>query len=142
MENENRELHKRLKGRVAITVCAEWMGMGLNIRRTLRAAKKWGVAPERLIRYLAGNMGCARYGGMSRLDEVLRFWEDYLTAAEATGYPLHRENVLLPKNLGEAHDEAARKHRAVLQRQRKQAERAWSAMTRMPLRRSGTSAAF
>ena len=117
------ELHKRLKGRVAITVCAEWMGMGLNIRRTLRAAKKWGVAPERLIRYLAGNMGCARYGGMSRLDEVLRFWEDYLTAAEATGYPLHRENVLLPKNLGEAHDEAARKHRAVLQRQRKQAER-------------------
>lgn len=117
------ELHKKLKGRVAIPVCAEWLGMGLNIHGTFRAAKKWGVAPERLIRYLAGNVGCARYGGMSGLGAALRFWEDYLTAAEATGYPLHRENVLLPKNLGEAHDEAARKHREVLQRQIEQAER-------------------
>lgn len=117
------ELHKKLKGRVTIQACAEWMGMGLNIRRIFQAAKKWGVAPERLIRYLTGYVGCARYGGMSGLDAALHFWEDYLTAAEATGYPLHRENVLLPKNLGEAHDEATEKHRAVLQRQREQAER-------------------
>lgn len=117
------ELHKRLKGRVAITVCAEWMGMGLDIRRTFQAAKKWGLAPERLIRYLAGNVGCARYGGMSGLREALRIWEDYTTAAEATGYPLHRENVLLPKDLGTAHDEAARKHQVILQRQRDQMER-------------------
>lgn len=81
------------------------------------------MAPERLIRYLTGYVGCARYGGMSGLDAALHFWEDYLTAAEATGYPLHRENVLLPKNLGKAHDEATEKHRAVLQRQREQAER-------------------
>lgn len=60
-----------------------------------------GGGPERLIRYLTGYVGCARYGGMSGLDAALHFWEDYLTAAEATGYPLHRENVLLPKNLGE-----------------------------------------
>ena len=113
------ELHKRLKGRVAITVCAEWMGMGLDIRRTFQQAKKWGLAPERLIRYLAGNVGCVRYGGMS---EALRIWEDYTTAAEATGYPLHRENILLPKDLGKAHDEAAKKHQAVLQRQREQME--------------------
>lgn len=116
------ELHKRLKGCVPITVCAEWMGMGLDIRKTFHAAKKWGLAPERLIRYLAGNVGCIRYGGMSGLREALRIWEDYVTAAEATGYPLHRENVLLPKNLGAAHDEAAKKHNAVMQRQRAQAE--------------------
>ena len=56
------------------------------------------------------------------MSEALRIWEDYTTAAEATGYPLHRENILLPKDLGKAHDEAASKHRAILQRQRDQAE--------------------
>lgn len=116
------ELHKRLKGRVAIQVCAEWMGMGLDIRKTFQSAKKWGLAPERLIRYLVGNVGCARYGGLPGLREALRIWEDYVTAAEATGYPLHRENVLLPKELGAAHDEATKKHNAILQRQIAQAE--------------------
>lgn len=119
------ELHKRLKGRISITVCAEWMGMGLDIRKTFQAAKKWGLAPERLIRYLVGYVGCARYGGLTGLREALRIWEDYVTAAEATGYPLHRENVLLPKNLGAAHDEAAKKHNAILQRQRAQADEQW-----------------
>ena len=42
-------------------------------------------------------LGCARFGGMSSMDAALRYWEDYLTAAEAMGYQLHRENVLLPK---------------------------------------------
>ncbi len=119
------ELYKRMKGRVSITVCAEWMGMGLDIRKTFHAAKKWGLAPERLIRYLLGYVGCARYGGLSSLREALRIWEDYVTAAEATGYPLHRENVLLPKDLGAAHDEAAKKHNAILQRQRAQADEQW-----------------
>ena len=40
------------------------------------------------------------------MDAALRYWEDYLTAAEAMGYQLHRENVLLPKALGAAHDSA------------------------------------
>ena len=119
------ELHKRLKGRVPITVCAEWMGMGLDIRKTFQMAKRWGLAPERLIRYLIGYVGCARYGGLPSLREALRIWKDYVTAAEATGYPLHRENVLLPKNLGAAHDEAAKKHNAILQRQIAQAEQRW-----------------
>lgn len=111
------ELYKRLKGRVPLTQCVEWMMSGLNIQKTFSAAKKWSLPPEKLIRYLEGCVGCAQYGGMSSLESALRFWEDYLTAAEATGYLLHRENVLLPRNLGAAHDEATKKHRAQLERE-------------------------
>ena len=119
------ELYKRLKGRATLTECAEWMSIGLNIHRTAKAAKKWNIPLEKLIRYLHGNVGCARYGGMSSMDAALRYWEDYLTAAEAMGYLLHRENVLLPRNLGAAHDEATKKHQAKLERERAAQRREW-----------------
>lgn len=116
------ELYKRLKGHASLEECAEWIGSGVNIQKTLQAAKKWNLPPEKLMRYLAGQVGCARYGGMSSMDGALRYWEDYLTAAEAMGYLLHRENVLLPKNLGAAHDSAAAKHQNKMERERKQAQ--------------------
>ena len=119
------ELYKRLKGRATLTECVEWMSMGLNIHRTAKVAKKWNIPLEKLIRYLHGNVGCARYGGMSSMDAALRYWEDYLTAAEAMGYLLHRENVLLPRNLGAAHDEATKKHQAKLERERAAQRREW-----------------
>ena len=53
------------------------------------------------------------------MGSALRCWEDYLTAAEAMGYQLHHENVLLPKNLGAAHDEATAQHRERLERERR-----------------------
>lgn len=118
------ELRKRLKGRTALTECAEWMSRGLNIQKAARAANKWNIPLERLIRYLDGNEGCARYGRGS-IDSALRYWEDYLTAAEATGYQLHRENVLLPRNLGADHDEAAKKYQAKLEREREARAREW-----------------
>lgn len=119
------ELHKRLKGHASLAECAEWMSMDLNVHRTAKAAKKWNIPLEKLIRYLHGNVGCARYGGMSSMDAALRYWEDYLTAAEAMGYLLHRENVLLPRNLGASHDEATKKHQAKLERERAAQRREW-----------------
>jgi len=119
------ELHNRLKGHVSLTECAEWVSRGVNIQKTFQAARKWNLPPEKLIRYLDGYVGCAQYGGMSSLDSALRFWEDYLTAAEAMGYQLHRENVLLPRNLGTAHDEATKKHQAKLARERAAQQREW-----------------
>lgn len=119
------ELYKRLKGRVPLTQCAEWMRDGLNIQKTFSAAKKWSLPPEKLIRYLNGYVGCAQYGGMSSLESALRYWEDYLTAAEAMGYQLHRGNVLLPRNLGTAHDNATGQHRAQLERERAAQQREW-----------------
>jgi len=112
------ELHKKLKDRIPLATCAEWMSKGLDIRGTFQEAKKWNLPPERLMRYLDGNVGCARYGGMSTLGSALRRWKDYLTAAEALNYPLHRENILLPRNLGEAHDKATGEHREKLERER------------------------
>lgn len=116
------ELYKRLKGRASLEECAEWISRGVNIKATLRAAKKWNLPPEKLIRYLHSNVGCARFGGMSSMDAALRYWEDYLTAAEAMGYQLHRENVLLPKALGAAHDSATAKHQNKMERERKKAQ--------------------
>ena len=125
------ELFKKLKCRVPLTECAEWMSNGLDVRETVGAAKKWSLPPKKLMRYLAGFVGCARYGGLSGLDDALRIWRDYLTAAEAMGYQLHHENVLLPRNLGAAHDEATTKHQRQLDRERKAArreqERKWKA---------------
>lgn len=117
------ELHKRLKGRASVTECADWVSHGVKIRETFQAAKKWNLAPEKLMRYLNGYVGCPQHGGMLSMTSTLRHWEDYLTAAEAMHYPLHRENVLLPKNLGEAHDKATREHQVELDRAREAAQR-------------------
>ena len=114
------ELYKRLKGRVPLTECAEWMDNGADIRMTFRAAKKWNLAPEKLLRYLSSVR--SRFGSIYGLSALLRSWEDYLTAAEALGYQLHRENVLLPKDLNSAHDSATAKHRKKLERERKKAQ--------------------
>ena len=112
------ELYKRLKGRATLTECAEWISRDINIKKTASAAKKWNIPLEKLIRYLNGYVGWAQYGGMPSIGSALQFWEDYLTAAEATGCSLHRENVLLPRSLGEAHDEAVKKYQAKLDRER------------------------
>ena len=117
------ELHKKLKGRVPIAEAADWIADGIDSRETIQQAKKWGIAPERLIRYLQGFVGCAHYGGMQSISSAMRTWKDYLTAAEALGYQLHRDNVLMPSNLGQAHDEATERHQEVLQRERRQQER-------------------
>ena len=119
------ELHKRLKGCVPLMQCAEWISRDINIQKTASAAKKWNIPMEKLIRYLDGYVGCAQYGGMQSIGSALRFWEDYLTAAEAMGYLLHRENVLLPRNLGAAHDEATKKHQAKLEQERAAQRREW-----------------
>lgn len=116
------ELHKRLKGRIPMDECAVWLADGLYVKGTFQAAKKWNLAPGKLVRYLAGQVGCARYGGMSSMRSVLQHWEDYLTAAEAMGYQLHREDVLLPKSLGAAHDSATVKHQKKMERERKKAQ--------------------
>ncbi len=118
----NVELFKRLKGRVTMEECADWITKDVNIQGTFNAAKKWNLAPEKLIRYLDGSVGCAQYGGMGSLKVALKYWEDYLTAAEALGYQLHRENVLLPKPLGAAHNSATARHQSKMELERKNAQ--------------------
>lgn len=109
----NLELYKRLERKVPVTKLADWIKRGADIRRTMRAAKEWGLPPEKLFRYLEKGQPHHHMGSN------LRVWEDYLTAARETGYPLHRENVLLPRDLGAAHEEATKKHRAKLAKEAK-----------------------
>ncbi len=117
-------LYRALKGRAAIAECDGWIARGLSIRSAQVTAKKWNVPLERMIRYLDGHCG----GSGSNHPDIggtLVFWQDYLRSAEDIGWPLHQENVLMPKDLGAAHDEAvrlriekARRERAAEERER------------------------
>lgn len=108
------ELYKRLKGKVRLEECAEWIDNGADVEATAKEAKKWNIPLEKLLRYLNKSIGCGRYGGMPNLRIALSTWKDYLTAAEALGEPIYHANVLMPKNLSAAHDSATDRHRARL----------------------------
>ena len=117
------ELYKKLKGRARLEECAEWVSNGASIAVTAQVAKKWNIPLEKLLRYLNSNVGCAPYGGLCDLRAALSAWTDYLTAAEALNYPLHRENVLFPKDLGAAHDSTTQKHQNRMQQEREKEQR-------------------
>ena len=113
------ELHKKLQGSASIEQCNRWVEKQANVFMTADTAKKWNVPFDKALRYLESQVGCTTYGGTYSMESAQRWWSDYLTAAEALGYPLHREKVLMPSNLGSAHDEATRKHREQLNREEK-----------------------
>ena len=93
------------------------------------AADKWGVAPMRLWRYLSRE---------NRSPQAAFYaWRDYVDQAEKLGYALHRDNVLLPSPLGEAHDETAEAYRRHLERQRKKEEKKKKAELQELLARRG-----
>lgn len=112
-------LYKKLKRKASMKECVEWAEGFRDIREPLRLAKKWNIAPERFFRYLAGQSNSASSDGLCGLNTALRFWTDYVTAAEKLGYQLHRDNILMPKDLGDAHDRVTKSHRAKLERERR-----------------------
>lgn len=109
-------LYKRLGRRVPMPEADQWVERCADIRGTFHEARTWNLPPERLFRYIAG------YSADRHMGNTLHLWKDYLTAAQAMGYPLHRENVLLPRDLGEAHDRATAEHRNKLEQQRQKDE--------------------
>ena len=108
------ETYLAMKRQAPMSECSDWIQNGLDLRDLLAEAKKWNISREKLARYLRGFVGCAKYGGMSSIGAAMRCWKDYLTAAEALNYPLHHENVLMPKGLKEAHETATGRHREQL----------------------------
>lgn len=112
-------LYKRLRRmgeQVSMALCEQILtDLYKQDRAWLADAKRWGLRPLQLYRYFQRQNQNA-VAAMSA-------WHDYINCAQALGYPLQRSNVLLPQNLGEAHDEAAEKHRRQLQRQRALAEK-------------------
>lgn len=107
---------RRMGEQVSIAQCEQILtDLYMQDRQWIADAKHWGLRPMQLYRYFQRqnqNAGAA-----------MSAWHDYINCAQKLGYPLHRSNVLLPPDLGEAHDDAAEKHRRQLQRQRDLAEK-------------------
>ncbi len=112
------ELYKLLKGQASMQTCAEWHEARLNYYMLKADANTYGIPAMRLIRYLdVQSENCH----MGTIETTRGSWRDYLHAAQAMGYPLHRDNVLLPRNLAEAHETATEAHRRKMQAERAKA---------------------
>lgn len=95
------EVFQRMKKVGTPVSIQEAADFGENMwKSTLRDIVKWSKEyqiPElKFMRYLARQR--------SQIKMALEMWEGYITLAAHNNYPLHRENVLLPKNLAEEHE--------------------------------------
>ena len=113
------ELWKKLnrESRVSMEETAEAWPL-LERTEVRQAAAKWGVGLWRLWKYLDGQNHC-------HVSAMFQAWKDYVDLGEKQGLALHRCSVLLPANLGEAHDAAVeRRNREWAElRAREEAER-------------------
>ena len=109
------ELFTLLHGQVSMQTCADWNKSRLNYYRTKADANTWGMPVLKLIRYLDAQSKTCH---MDSLEQTWGTWHDYLSAAQAMQYPLHRDNVLLPHDLARAHETATEAHRRKLQADR------------------------
>ena len=77
----------------------------------IRLARKWGVDPIRLYRYLDGQNHC-------HVSAMFQAWSDYVQLGEKQGLRLYRSDVIFPANLGEAHDAVVAVRNVELARER------------------------
>lgn len=94
------ELFKQLPGR----------GM-----ESIKLCCKRGVRPDKLLGYLEKSTGPRRYGGYFGVYEAFQMWKDYTEMAEALGWELGEESVLLPRELELRHNEAAEERQLQLE---------------------------
>jgi len=107
------------KGKASIREVLEaWPILGDRTR--LAFARKWGAEPLRLWRYLDGQNHCMP-------GQMWGAWRDYVEAGQAIGLNLYRDDVLFPKDLAAAHDDAVkrrrRKEQAEWDRQKRERQR-------------------
>jgi DNA-binding transcriptional MerR regulator len=79
-----------------------------------KLAKEYGATIKNLIRYLR-----RQAGGERTFDTAFRTWKDYMTAAEAMGMRIYREDVKFPKDLWTAHEETTEQNRKRLEKERR-----------------------
>lgn len=97
----------------------------------LATAKKAGVEPHRLFRYLekiveAGKAKSKPETWEKYMPSAFTHWKDYIDAAVEIGFDLSREGVALPKKLGHRHDVATKLHRDLLAKKQAEAmEHVW-----------------
>ncbi len=108
-EIETLELYKKLKSKASIQQCDIWQSEIVNIKEIADLSNKWNIPMVKLIRYL----DASKPRGYN-ITGTFGLLKDYIHAAQALGYPLYRENVLLPVPLRNAHDSVVDKHRNLL----------------------------
>lgn len=117
------ELYLKFKRRVPMEECAVMISKGLDMAQLFELAKKWNVEPVKLARYLLRFVWDGSNGRFVRYSQVISCWKDYLSAAQALQEPLHRDNVLMPPNLPQAHEDATERHRLRLEQERAERDR-------------------
>lgn len=85
--------------------CLDCFGNEYNIKRFAGEVKKAGISLDEAFKYVLKNEDYSEY-------------TDYLQMADALGYDLKVHNVAFPKNLKEAHDNAAAAERVMLEEKR------------------------
>jgi len=92
-------------------------------------ARRRGLTADELRKYLLRFTGQRCYGGLYTVAYAYQRWQDYLANAETVGFDLTQRNVLLPRDLDGAHDNAsalvlAKKEAADKKKKREQARKA------------------
>ena len=103
----------------------QWLGYG-PYSEVLKLCLRYRIRPGRLHRYLDEHTGSVNSIAVAKYSYgTVQIWKDWLDMAGKLGYDLQNETVLLPKELGRKHDEAAEElNRRTLREERKaQAER-------------------
>lgn len=92
-----------------------------SYHEALKLCLHHGIRPGRLVRYLEEHTGTVNSIAVSKYRyETFQIWKDWLDMAGKLGYDLKNETVLLPKELGRKHDEAAEElNRRTLREERK-----------------------
>ena len=105
----------------------DWFSDPLNgvdnmyeLRKLIDGCKKYGVDINEARKYWCRFAGVRCYGGIFGLYQVFKLWEDYLTNARAAGFDLTQRNILMPRDLHAAHDNA----QAIVQAKREAADKA------------------
>lgn len=75
--------------------------------RFLKLCRKYGTEPGKTKKYLLRFTGPRHNGGWFGLRSAMLHWEDYLTNAKEAGLDTGLPNVLMPRDLFGAHDNAA-----------------------------------
>lgn len=92
-----------------------------DVRRFARSAANHGLTAKELVKYLLRYTGPRCHGqGLFTVQAAYLLWTDYLVNAAAVGFDVTQRNVILPRDLEGAHDNAA----ALLQEQKAKADKA------------------
>lgn len=89
----------------------------------IKYCARFGLRPGRLARYIDERAGKGKDKEWAIPTAAIAIWRDYVDTSEKLGYDLRNETVLLPKQLGDKHDEVVAEMNRKLRRLAREQER-------------------